>query len=81
VKKGIKVEESKEKPEIDDTAGIDQMETYLVAPTYKPLAIYDKKRNRRLAKIKNHIEDNELTRSVTEKNYNKCIICSSYEVI
>lgn len=56
------------------------METYLVAPSYKPLAIYDKKRNRRLAKIKNHIEDNELTKSITEKNYNKCIICSAYEV-
>jgi hypothetical protein len=51
------------------------METYLVAPSYKPLAIYDKKRNRRLTHLKNKIEENSIARHVTEKNYNKCIIC------
>jgi hypothetical protein len=78
-KKGIQPEQAAEVK--NENLLEDEIETYLVAPSYKPLPIYDKNRKRRHTHLKNKIEDNTIARHVLEKNYNKCIKCSAFEIL
>ena len=46
----------------------DQASPYLVAPQYKPLAIYDKKRERRMQHLSQKIKENQ-RRNLSSKQY------------
>jgi len=56
-----------------------QPNSYLVAPQYERLAIYDRKRDRRRQTLSQRIKENQ-RKNLSNKQYNQCLTCNKYDI-